>query len=206
MSIYAVFIGGYQSSQPDVDMWKASAAKQRGDVEFDAYAYPDIKGASDSSAVNGFKKQFDGVTKSIADSGADTLFIVGHSSGCAIANELNSRFNEVKSPLNDLDPSLGKGDRNHITLVDLDGFAASARQAKKSSVQIWSAVGAGGKGVSVNWAAEHQIFTSPSATHEWSLHFSLVNSAATNAITKDNYRTQGYAGCIANLCWLPKKS
>ena len=48
------------------------------------------------------------VIKKIEDFGTDTLFIVGHSSGCAFANELNSRLT---------------GDRSHITLVDLDGFA-----------------------------------------------------------------------------------
>jgi hypothetical protein len=49
------------------------------------------------------------------------------------------------------------------------------------------------------------MYTAAHATQEWSLHYSLVNTAATDAITKNNYRKKGYAGCIANLCWLPKK-
>jgi hypothetical protein len=191
MSIYVVFFGGYHASQPDMALWKTSAEKQRDDVKFDAFPYPDHANPGDKSAVNGFMKQFDGVIKKIEDSGADTLFIVGHSSGCAIANKLNS---------------LLEGDHSHITLVDLDGFAPSADQIKKSSAQAWSAEGGGGKGKSLNWAKGNKKFIAANATQAWSLHFSLVNTAATDAITKDNYRSKGYAGCIANLCWLPKKA
>jgi hypothetical protein len=136
MSIYVVFFGGYHASQTDMDLWKTSAEKQRDDVKFDAFPYPDGAGADDDDAVNGFK-QFDEVIKKIEDTGADTLFIVGHSSGCAIANEVNSRL---------------KGDHKNITLVDLDGFAPSADKIKKSSVQAWSAEGDGGRGHSLHWA------------------------------------------------------
>jgi hypothetical protein len=57
----------------------------------------------------------------------------------------------------------------------------------------------------VHWANSKKKFIAASATQEWSLHFSLVNTAATDAITQKNYKTQGYAGCIANLAWLPTK-
>src|SRR5262245_22635803 len=190
MGIYVVFFGGYQASGTNMDLWKSSADTQRGDVTFDAFPYPGHADSSDTGAVNGFGKQFDGVIKKIEESGADTLFIVGHSSGCAIANELNSRM---------------KGDHSHITLVDLDGFAPSADQIKKSSVQAWCAEGTGGKGEALHWAQGKIKFIAASATTVWSLHFSLVNTAATDAITKHNYGSKGYAGCIANLCWLPKK-
>jgi hypothetical protein len=188
MSIYVVFFGGFRASQPDMNAWQTSAEKQRNDVKFDAFPFPEHAGAGRQSAVDGFG-EFDGMIKKIEDSGADTLFIVGHSSGCAIANKLNS---------------LLKGDHSHITLVDLDGFAPTDDQIKKSSVQAWSAEGSGG-GQSYNWARGNKIFIAASATKRWSLHFSLVNTAATDAITQDNYRSKGYAGCIANLCWLPKK-
>jgi len=98
-----------------------------------------------------------------------------------------------------------KGDHKNITLVDLDGFAPLPKQIKGSTVQAWSAEGPGGKGHSKNWAKEHIMFHAAHATNRWSLHFSLVNTAATDAITKHNYGSKGYAGCIANLCWLPKK-
>jgi hypothetical protein len=47
------------------------------------------------------------------------------------------------------------------------------------------------------------MYPAPLATKKWSLHFSLVNTAATDAITEKNYKDKGYAGCIANLYWLP---
>lgn len=192
MSIHVVFFGGYLASQPQVDQWKASAQQQRNDVAFDAFAYPDSADASDTGAVNGFgDKRFDDVLWKIAETGADTIFLVGHSSGCAIANEANSRI---------------PGDHSGITLVDLDGFGPSAGQIKGSSVQAWTAEGSGGKGHSVHWAAWKKKFISGSATQPWSLHFSLVNSAATDAIRYDNYKMKGYAGCLANLCYLPKKT
>jgi hypothetical protein len=68
--------------------------------------------SDDTSTVSGFSKQLDGVIKKIKESGADTRYIVGHSSGCAIANELDSRLK----------------DKSHITLVALDGFQPSADQ------------------------------------------------------------------------------
>ena len=189
MTILVVFFGGFKSSQTHMEAWLDSAGKQRSDVQFEAYPFPDIPKAGDTDAVNGFK-QFDEVVKKIADSHADTIYIVGHSSGCAIANKVNS---------------LLKGDHKNITLVDLDGFAPSGDQIKGSTVQAWSAEGDGGRAHSLNWAKGKRMYTAASATTVWSLHFSLVNTAATDAITKDNYKDTGYAGCITNLAWLPKK-
>jgi len=186
MTIYVVFIGGFQSSKTDMELWLASATNQRNDVKFDAYPYPDIPHAGEHAAVNGFT-QFDEVIKKIEDSGADKIFIVGHSSGCAIANEVNSRL---------------QGDHKNVTLVDLDGFAPHPKQKKGATVQAWYAVGPGGKGKSKNHSLGHIKYTATHATEEWSLHFSLVNKAATNDITNKNYKTEGYAGCIANLDWL----
>lgn len=189
MTILVVFFGGFQSSQPDIDKWLDSARKQRSDVQFEAFPFPDIPKAGDKDAVNGFK-HFAEVLKKIEDSHADKIYIVGHSSGCAIANHMNS---------------LLKGDHKNITLVDLDGFSPSGGQIKKSTVEAWSAQGNGGRGHSVNWANGKKMYTAASATKPWSLHFSLVNTAATDTITQHNYKTKGYAGCIANLAWLPPK-
>jgi hypothetical protein len=189
MTILVVFFGGYnnKSSKTDMDLWLASARKQRNDVVFEAFPWPHgLNKSGDDDAVNGFK-QFDDAIKIIEDSHADKIFIVGHSSGCAIANEVNSRL---------------EGDHKDITLVDLDGFAPQHKQIKKSTVQAWYAVGGGGK--SVNHALGRIKSTATQATQPWSLHFSLVNKAATDDITHENYKTEGYAGCIANLDFLDK--
>ncbi len=194
MSVYAVFFGGWKASKIDVGLWLASAKNICGeDVEYDAFPYPDGAGPGSKDAVNNFK-QFDEAAKKIEDSAAATIYIVGHSSGCAIANELNSRI---------------KGDHSHIRLVDLDGFAPRSDQIKESSLQVWSAKGAKG-GQSLHhddWGAlQGQLneYTAASATNIWSLHFSLVNTAVTDAIksSSDDDLKKGYAGCIANLCWL----
>jgi hypothetical protein len=194
MSVYVVFFGGYKASKTDMELWLASANTVcGGDVEYDAYPYPGGAGSGDKAAVNGFK-QFPEAIEKIKKSSADTIYIVGHSSGCAIANELNSRV---------------EGDHSHINLVDLDGFAPSHDQIKKSRHQVWSAEGAQG-GQSLHhddWGSlqsQLHVYTAASATNIWSLHFSLVNTAATDAIksSSDEDLKKGYAGCIANLCWL----
>src|SRR5258708_20873886 len=189
MAILVVFFGGFQSSQIDMDLWLANATKQQKDVHFEAFPFPNIRKSGDADAVNGFK-QFDAAIKIIEDSHADKIFIVGHSSGCAIANEVNSRFG---------------GYPKNVTLVDLDGFAPQPKQIKGSTVQAWFAVGPGGKGKSKNHSLGRIKFTAAQATQPWSLHFSLVNKAATDDITQDNYKTEGYAGCIANLDFLEHK-
>src|SRR5215472_1899472 len=87
MKIYVVFFGGYLAHQHAMDLWLASATNRK-DVVFDAFHYPDGAGYDDDDAVNGFK-QFDAVVKKIKDTGADMTYIVGHSSGCAIANKVD---------------------------------------------------------------------------------------------------------------------
>ena len=191
MKIYVVFIGGFQSDQTAIDQWLASAQCQRKDVVFDAYPFPNINHSDRIRSVAGFEDQFDEVIKKIQGSGADKIFIVGHSSGCAIADELNFRLG---------------GDRKNVTLVDLDGFAPLPKQiADSQQVQAWYAVGPGGKGKSKNHSSGRIKYQAIHATEDWSLHFSLVNKAATNKITKDNYKKEGYAGCIANLDFIEYK-
>jgi hypothetical protein len=155
MSVYVVFFGGWKASKIEMGLWLASAKNVCGaDVEYDAFPYSDGAGYDDTDAVNGFK-QFDTAIKKIEDSGADTIYIVGHWSGCANANKVNSRI---------------KGDHSHITLVDLDGFAPHPDQIKKSSLQVWSAEGAkGGKSLHHDdwgpYSGQLQVYTAASATN-----------------------------------------
>jgi len=192
MKIYVVFIGGFKSDQTAVGLWLASAKNLRGDVDFDAYPFPNINDSGRDSSVAGFEDQFDEVIKKIQDSHADKIFIVGHSSGCAIADEVNKRLG---------------GDRTNVTLVDLDGFPPLHDQiAKSQAVQVWYAVGPHGKGESLNHKSGRIKYRALHATETWSLHFSLVNKAATNKINHKTYKTEGYAGCIANLDFLDYKA
>ncbi len=188
MKIYVIFFGGFRVTSTDMQLWLTSARKQRSDVVFDAYPYPEGAGADRDSAANGFK-QYDEVIKKIEESGADTVYIVGHSSGCAIANALNARL---------------EGDHKNIKLILLDGYIPKEDQVKHSSTEVWSAEEAGGKGRSKHWAQWHHNYPSTSATNPYSLHFSLANSAATDAIQGFTQKDlqKGYAGCVANLRWL----
>lgn len=184
MSIHVVFFGGTAASQRNVDAWKKTAKKQRGDVKFDVFPYP--AGTDSQHPVEGFSKKFDEAIKLIKATAADSLYIVGHSSGCAIANEVNSRLPASKS----------------ITLVDLDGFRVTPKQRKDSHVQAWWAEGPGGVGQSLNWHNGKIKYPAKYATNKYSLHFSLVNIEATNDITKENWWIDGYDDCYANLCFL----
>jgi len=192
MSTLVIFFGGYQADKTAMALWLASARTQRGDVQFEAFPYPQGVNWEDVHAVEGFKKKpgFDAVIDIINKSGADTLFIVGHSSGCAIANALNA---------------LVDGDKFQVTLIDLDGFAPQPDQKNKSTVQAWSAEGPGPKDRSLRWSPHHKMFHSTQATTRIALHFFCVNKAATDDIKSDDYGKTGYVGCIANLDWLPGK-
>lgn len=199
MSIYVVFFGGFGASKSDMERWRSSAKKQRDDVDFDAFPYLSAK-ADDVGAIAGFSKQFAGVIKKIEASGADPTYIVGHSSGCAIANELDSRLK----------------DHDHIALVALDGFAPSGDQVNRSGTQVWSATTPDYDKVkkrgnaSLNYerllsrigAGRLNVYKPTGVTTTWALHFFMVNSAATDKIKSTKDLNIGYAGCVANLGWL----
>jgi hypothetical protein len=192
MSIYVLFFGGYQSTQPDVNSWLGSARAQRKDVVFDAVPYPAGAGAGGHSAVSAFANgdQYDGVITQIGTSGADQTYIVGHSSGCAIANAVDRDLI----------------DHSHITLVALDGFVPDHKQLARPSTQVWSAVGGDGtalhyKDLKDSVGSRLQVYPAASnCTTRLALHFSLVNAAATDKIV-GSIKT-GYRHCKANLVWL----
>jgi len=176
VSIYVLFFGGYHATQTDVDVWLASAKAQRKDVDFDAVPYPPGASANSHSAVSTFTKGelYDGAITQLATSGADQTYIVGHSSGCAIANAVDRVLR----------------DHSRMNLVALDGFLPDANQLGRPSTQVWSATC--GSAISLNPATHCKT--------KWALHFSLVNAAATDKIV-DSIK-HGYRSCKANLAWL----
>ena len=196
MSTYVLFFGGYHATQTDMDVWLASAKAQRPDVDFDAIPYPPGASSDGPTAVSAFTNGdlFDGAITQIGTSGAAQTYIVGHSSGCAIANALDRMLK----------------DNSKINLVALDGFAPDAKQLARPSTQVWSAINGGAKSLNydklkakVPSLKEHHA---PGCTTIWALHFSLVNAAATDKIVtgkkvEDIIKT-GYRHCKANLAWL----
>jgi hypothetical protein len=125
MSAYVLFFGGYKASIPDIKAWTDSAIKQKPGVTFDGYPYPDASWDGEK-AVKAFKNpktnDYAKAIKKIEDSKSDVIYIVGHSSGCAVANEVDD----------------GLKDHTKIILVALDGYAPATRnrrgRARKSGL------------------------------------------------------------------------
>jgi hypothetical protein len=205
MNISVFFWGGYQSTDQDMQLWYTSAKAQRPDLDIFTYAWPPaLNAAKDSDgddAVKMLKRKIDHdsifqswldlIQTTQATAKTDVIFLVGHSSGCAIANAVHLALIDVKK----------------ITLVCLDGYLPKTTEDRNQldlPTQVWSAWC--GEKTSHNYrngAVPLFQYWEPTDctedTDEWSLHFSLVNkSASAVAVTL----ATGYANCEANLCWL----
>src|SRR3954453_6659329 len=121
MSTHVFFFGGWKSTILDVKAWKVDAHTQKNSVTFDAFPYPDGVSSDGEEGVKAF--DIAGAVKMVKASTADTIFIVGHSSGCAIANEVDDDLPDHKK----------------INLVALDGFAPRNAQLERTTTQVWSA-------------------------------------------------------------------
>ncbi len=98
MSTCVFFFGGYKATLTDMNLWVGSAKAQREDVQFAAYPWPSsATDSDDTSAITGFKTsgQFDKAVKAAQNSGAELIYLVGHSSGCAIANEVDRALKDT---------------------------------------------------------------------------------------------------------------
>ena len=190
------YFGGFQSKQKDVDAWKASATEQEGDnFSFEAFPYPASATFEDVSAVKNFgATKIDQLAKRISDDKTRQYVIVGHSSGCAIANAVAEKA---------LDLEGGKAARN-FRLIALDGFRPRQGLWGKIGITCWSAKN--GETKAPNWksmenSAKFNFYDACNCgTQAWCVHFSLVNENA----TADTVKTipQGYTNCKANLVWL----
>jgi basic membrane lipoprotein Med (substrate-binding protein (PBP1-ABC) superfamily) len=191
MSTCVLFFGGYKATHTDMKVWLGSARAQKPDLLFDAFAWPRGAGADASSAVTTFTKagHYKSAISSLESSGADLIYIVGHSSGCAIANAVDR----------------GLKDHANVVLVALDGFGPDRKQLARSSTQVWAAECDGV--TSRNYKAlkgavggRLKVYTASSCKTSWALHFSLVNAAANDSAVQSI--ATGYAQCRANLVWL----
>lgn len=188
-SVY--FFGGYKASVTDVKVWAATAKAQRSDAEFYPFPWPHGADAGAASAVatatnNG---QFGTAVEAIKGSSAETIYIVGHSSGCAIANAVDRSLE----------------DHDNVVLVALDGFAPNRAQLARPNTQVWAAMCGSAK--SRNYGALKgllggalKVYEASDCKTAWALHFSLVNADARDATVTSI--AEGYAQCWANLCWM----
>jgi hypothetical protein len=188
MSAAVFYFGGYLASQHDIDAWVRSAKALKPTVEFIGFPWP--KGASSgaASAVSTFSKggRYDAVIDDIQSTSADKIYIVGHSSGCAIANAVHGGLEYI----------------GHHVLVALDGFTPSALQLDEETTQVWGAVcdGVRSRNYPGHVNGRRRIYTAKNCKTQWALHFSLVNTNATDALVPSI--SKGYANCQANLCFL----
>ena len=192
MNTQVFFFGGFQAKQTDMNLWLGSARAQKADGDFHAFPWPPGAGAGSKSAIAAFSQggRLDTLVDEIKISTADVIYVVGHSSGCAIANAVVRKFG---------------GGYDRVALVALDGFAPDRGEMARSNTQVWAATC--GDVTSLNHDVLHdalgsvvQDYKATACTSKWALHFSLVNSAASDR-TVTSIDT-GYANCRANLMWM----
>jgi hypothetical protein len=194
MSVFVLFFGGYQATLLDIKAWTASAGNQKPSVTFEGYPYPQGASWDGAQAVKAFTKAHDygAAIKKIEASGSDRIYIVGHSSGCAVANAVDA------------------GLKNHakITLVALDGYSPSNAQMARPTTQVWVAESSGGlslhfddlRNATKGKTRLNTYQAPPNCTTKLALHFSLVNESSSDAVVQQI--PQGYTACKANLSWL----
>ena len=122
MSTCVFFFGGYLATPDDMKAWKASAQAQESDVAFTAYPWPRGTHWSRDSAVATARSSglHDEALAAIKASRAGKTYVVGHSSGCAIANAVDKALEDT-----------GK-----VVLVALNGFSPDPRQLERLSTQV----------------------------------------------------------------------
>jgi len=205
MSTFVLFIGGWNSKPSDISLWTNSAALQRKDWKFDGYPWPPAAtksdGASGIAAFNAAKSMPEAIAKIVGPK-YDEVFIVGHSSGCAIANKIDE----------ELTAALGTTSNVTVNLVTLDGFAPSVARLNRPFTYVWCAEDGNNitnKLKNYPWlkGIGPRMYRAQNCTNAWSLHFSLVNTVTSDVTVKsDRDVANGYSGCRANLCWIPVRA
>src|SRR3984957_14215992 len=164
------YFGGYQASEHDIAVWLRSARAQQPRVEFIGFPWTGGASPSADSAVRTFSKhgKYDSVIDDIQGNGADTIFIVGHSSGCAIANAVDAGLEWTEN----------------IVLVALDGFTPNKYQLDRDTTQVWGARcdGVNSRNLPGFASGKGRVFQATDCKSEWALHFSLVNANANDSL------------------------
>jgi hypothetical protein len=195
MSRAVFFFGGWNAIQAHIDAWVRSAHQKQPGITFTGYPYPSGAGWDYKSAINSSTKLRASAVTAIQACKADAIYIVGHSSGCAISNAVDKALK----------------DTSKIHLVALDGFAPDEDQRKRPTTQVWAAWSGDAKS-KINKSLhyddlepllksslqKYQALTE--CTTKLALHFSLVNAHATD--TRVTSIATGYTDCEANLAWL----
>ena len=171
-----LFFGGYRATRSDMVAWQSSAQAERPELTIRCISW-----RSGRTAGNPLHPSTDWL-KEIAGETDPAAIIAGHSSGCAFANFVANLLPNSK-------------------LVALDGFNPdSSLQARAF---CWAAQDGDvrSRNFSALESAKHfHVYEATNCKSTWALHFSLVNSASSDA-TVSSIKT-GYSKCRANLVWL----
>jgi hypothetical protein len=194
MKMAVFYFGGYNADWEDILKWVASAKMQQPNLDITGYAWPaGVTHWPPKSIVKGSEKLIKSAVADIEASKAKLIYIVGHSSGCAIANEVDKRLQNVTK-------------RALVGLVALDGVTPDADQLTRWTTQAWGAMcdGQPSKNFPGPAGGRRHIYTVPvkNCKQLWPLHFVLVNAAARDGQVTGT--DNGYDNCVANLIWLPK--
>lgn len=184
MVMTVFFFGGYNSTHNDVVSWKNSFEKKT-NLPAMVFHYPE--GASAGDPLEDWDASED-VAQLVKD--GDT--IVGHSSGCAIANDVAETVLKIKAKTE------GIIFAKRFKLIVLDGFHPRNGLRDAVDTKIWSAKC--GDVYSLNYHAlkdfkNFHVYEAK-VKEKWPLHFSLVNL---NVSDEYGLITQGYHDCDANL-------
>jgi hypothetical protein len=173
-----LFFGGYLSTHDDVESWRKSLMSKVPGIEAIVFHYPEMTPAG-KPLLRWQQTQW--AAEQIA--GPGKCLIVGHSSGCLIANTVAAFAH-----------SMGLS----FKLIALDGFAPDDKLLALPETEVWGA--RCGKKQSLNYKdhADLSCFKVYDAkvTKQWPLHFSLINL---NASDEYDAITDGYHNCDANL-------
>ena len=183
----ACYFGGYRSTHDDVVSWKHSAQKKRPDIDWMVYHYPEHASAGNPLE---YWKSSDYVAHELKPE-----WIIGHSSGCAIANRVAAECLKLGAKFN---------------LVALEGFAPSRSLLLLPETQVWSAESRGIRArnyYGLRGTGDRFHVWQANVVRPWPLHFSVVNL---NVSDLHDDLTEGYrylkngswVECDANLCWL----
>ena len=180
-STYVYFFGGYRSTVADVESWGKSLEAKVPGVTAIVFPYPLGASASHPLAEWGYSRD---IALQILARTNEPCIIVGHSSGCAIANDVAKL-------------ALDLGAHN-FKLIALDGFVPSHELLSLPGTSVWSAEYNGSRSLNYDELSSCKQFRVYHAevTEQWPLHFSLVN---VNVSDEYGELEHGYRECEANV-------
>lgn len=181
------FFCGYGSTWGDVDAWGTSFEGKVSGSSVTRIPYPGDATAGDP--LNVWNEDRSEHVAQAIKACRDAVVIIGHSSGCAIANDVAKHARTRGCS---------------FKLIALDGFCPSEDLLALPDTSVWSAMfedeirSLNYDGLKAKAGTKFRVYKS-NVSAMWPLHFSLINLNVDNAY---HAITDGYRNCDANLAVL----